>query len=72
MWFVKMGGWINGRCVVCMGNGVEIRFVVAHDKTNGWWEGWGSMGHGMFGAHEKGCLIGTHASPIKNLPIAIG
>jgi hypothetical protein len=28
-----------------MGDGVEIMFVVAHDKTNGQWEGWGSMGH---------------------------
>jgi hypothetical protein len=30
------------------------------------------MGHEMFSAHEKGCLIGAHASPIKNLPIVIG
>jgi len=29
--------------MVCMGNGVENRFVVAHGKTNGWWELQGSM-----------------------------
>jgi hypothetical protein len=28
-----------------MGNGVETRFVVAHDKANGQWEGRGTMGH---------------------------
>ncbi len=38
VWFVKMGGGINGRCMVCMGDGVEIRSMVAHDKTNGRWE----------------------------------
>jgi len=35
VWFVKMGGGISGRCMVCMGHGVETRFVVAHDKING-------------------------------------
>jgi hypothetical protein len=38
VWFVKMGGGTSGRCVVCMGDGVEIRFMVAHDKTNGQWD----------------------------------
>ncbi len=38
VWFVKMGGGTNGKCVVCMGDGVEIRSMVAYDKTNGQWE----------------------------------
>ncbi len=25
VWFVKMGRGINGKCVVCMGDGVETR-----------------------------------------------
>jgi hypothetical protein len=29
--------------MVCMGDGVEDRFLVAHDKANGWWELCGSM-----------------------------
>ncbi len=33
--FVKMGGGSHGKCVVCMGDEVETRFMVAHDKTNG-------------------------------------
>jgi hypothetical protein len=45
VWFIKMGRGTNGRCMVCMGNEVETRFVVAHDKSNGWWVGWGLMGH---------------------------
>ncbi len=35
VWFVKIGGGTSGRCVVCMGNGVKTRSVVAHDKVNG-------------------------------------
>ncbi len=35
VWFVKMGGKTSGKCVICMGDGVETRFVVAHDKING-------------------------------------
>ncbi len=38
VWFVKMGGGINGRCMVCMGSmgdWVETKFVVAHDQING-------------------------------------
>jgi hypothetical protein len=35
VWFVKMGGRTSGKCVICMGNGVEIKSMVAHDKTNG-------------------------------------
>ncbi len=30
--------------MVWMRDGMEIWFVVAHDKTNGQWEGWGLMG----------------------------
>jgi hypothetical protein len=43
-----------------MGDGMETRSMLAHDKTNGQWEGWGLMGtrgHGMFGAHDEGGLI---------------
>jgi hypothetical protein len=54
----------------CMQNGVETRCVMAHDKTNGWWEWW-SRGHWTFGAHEEGGLIRTHALDFKKLPIAI-
>ncbi len=35
VWFVKLGGGPSGKCVVCMGDGVETRSMVAHDKTNG-------------------------------------
>jgi hypothetical protein len=49
VWFAKMGGGTSGRCMVCMGNGVETRSVVAHDKTNEQWEGRGSMGHDELG-----------------------
>ncbi len=35
VWFVKMGEGTNGRHVVCMGDGVETRSMVAHDKVNG-------------------------------------
>jgi hypothetical protein len=35
VWFVKMGGGTNGKCMVYIGDGMEIRFMVAHDKTNG-------------------------------------
>ncbi len=38
VWFVKMGGGTSGRCMVCMGFGVETKFVVAHDKINQQWE----------------------------------
>jgi hypothetical protein len=34
VWFVKMGGVTNGRCVVYMGDKVGTRSMVAHDKTN--------------------------------------
>ncbi len=39
VWFVKMGGGTSGRCMVCMGDGVETKSVVAHDKINRRWEG---------------------------------
>jgi len=35
VWFVKMGGGISGRCVVCMGYVVKTRPMVTHDKVNG-------------------------------------
>jgi hypothetical protein len=38
-----------------MRDGVETRFVVTHDKTNGQWEGWGSMGHDEL--MNMGCLV---------------
>ncbi len=37
-WFVRMGRGTNEWFVVCMGNGVENRYVVAHGKANGQWE----------------------------------
>jgi len=40
-----MGGGISVSCVVCIGDGVDIRFVVAHDKANGWWKLRGLMKH---------------------------
>jgi hypothetical protein len=45
--------------MVCMGDGVEDRFVMEHGKENGWWELWSWMKHdelkdmGHFGSHEK-------------------
>ncbi len=35
VWFVKMRRAINGKCMVQ----VEIKSIMAHDKTNGRWEG---------------------------------
>jgi hypothetical protein len=35
VWFVKIGGGTSEKCMVCMGDEVEIRSMVAHDKTNG-------------------------------------
>jgi hypothetical protein len=29
--------------VICVRDEVEDKFVVVHDKTNEWWELWGSM-----------------------------
>jgi hypothetical protein len=62
--------------MVCVGDEVEDRLVVAHDKVNGWWELWSSMrrdelgGHGTFGAHEVGGLLWTWASLFKDfLPL---
>jgi hypothetical protein len=45
VWFVKMGGEISGRCMVCMGDEMETRYVVAHDKTKWECEGCNLMGH---------------------------
>ncbi len=55
LWFVKIGGGTNGKCVVCIGDEVEIRFVIAHDKANGQWEGWNLMKHDELG--DMGCLL---------------
>jgi hypothetical protein len=38
VWFVKLGGGTSGRCMVCMGDEVETKSMVAHDKANGWWD----------------------------------
>ncbi len=57
VWFVKMEGVTSGKCVVCMGDWVEIRFVVAHDKRNEWWKGRGLMGHDELG--DMGRLVPT-------------
>jgi hypothetical protein len=38
VWFVKIEGRINGWFVLCMGNGVKDRFMMAYDKTNERWE----------------------------------
>jgi hypothetical protein len=46
---------ISGWCVVCMGNGVETKSMVAHDKTNGQWERRGLMGHDEL--KDMGCLM---------------
>jgi hypothetical protein len=50
-----MGRGTSGRYVVCMGDGVETRYVVAHDKVNGQWEGKSSMGHDEL--RDKGRLM---------------
>jgi len=38
-----MGGGTSGWFMVCVGDGVEIKFVVVHDEANGWWELQGLM-----------------------------
>jgi len=43
VWFVKIGRVINGWFVVCMGDEVEDRSMVAHDEVNGWWKLQGSI-----------------------------
>jgi len=55
VWFVKMGRGTSGRCVVCMGDEVEIKFMVVHDKANGQWEGQSLMGHNELG--DMGHLV---------------
>jgi hypothetical protein len=50
-----MGGGISVWCVVCIGDGMDTKFVVAHDKTNEWWELWGSMKHDELG--DMGRLV---------------
>ncbi len=59
MWFIQMGKGSNGWFVVCMGNGVENRFVVVHGKSNGWWELRSSMKQdeiGDMGCEKRGLL----------------
>jgi hypothetical protein len=29
VWFIKMGGGTSGKCVVCLGDGVETRSVIS-------------------------------------------
>jgi hypothetical protein len=36
---------ISGKCAICVGDGVETKSVMAHDKENGWWEEKSSMKH---------------------------
>jgi hypothetical protein len=60
--------------MVCMGDEVKDRFVVAHEKANGGWELWGFNetwwigGHGTFGAHEVG-LLWTQAPFFIDCPL---
>jgi len=40
---IHMKGWelirgTSGWCMVCMGDGVETKSMMAHDKANGQWE----------------------------------
>jgi hypothetical protein len=62
-----MEGKTNGWFMVCMGDGVEDRSVMAHGKANGRWELRGSIkydelgGHKMFGAYEEGGPLKAHA-----------
>jgi hypothetical protein len=35
VWFVRIRWGINGWFMVCVGDGMENRFMVAHDKANG-------------------------------------
>jgi hypothetical protein len=55
LWFVKMGRGTSGRCVVYMGDEVEIKSMVVHDKTNGQWEGRSLMGHNELGTWDIWC-----------------
>jgi hypothetical protein len=57
----------------CIGNGVVNRSMVVHERANGQWElqgsswvPWWIKGHGTFGAHEEGGLLGTHAPLSKD------
>jgi hypothetical protein len=63
VWFVRIERVTSGWFVVCMGDEVEDRLVVAHDEANGQWELWGSMRcdelKDMFGGHEIGNLLWT-------------
>jgi hypothetical protein len=50
VWFVRMAWVTSGWFVVCslqfaiyVRDKVENNSMVAHDKTNGWWELWGLM-----------------------------
>jgi hypothetical protein len=50
-----MGGVTSGWFVVCVGDEVEDRSVVVHDKPNGRWELRGLMRHDELG--DMGCLV---------------
>jgi hypothetical protein len=41
--------------MIYIGDGVENRFVVMHEKVNGWWELRGSMKHDELG--DMGYLV---------------
>jgi hypothetical protein len=43
VWFGTISGETNGWFMVCIGDGVEDRFMVVHNKANGRWELRGSM-----------------------------
>ncbi len=49
MWFVRTRGGTSGWFMVCVGDGVENKVVMAHDETNGQWELQGSMKHDELG-----------------------
>jgi hypothetical protein len=50
-------GGLMGGAWFAWGMGVETKSMVAHDKTNGQWDGRNSRGREMFSAHEKGDII---------------
>jgi hypothetical protein len=64
VWFVKMVKGTSGWFGVCMGDRVDNRCVVVHDKTNGWWERQGSMRYDELG--DMGHLVPMKKELIKN------
>ncbi len=55
VWFVRIGGVINGWFMVYMGDEVEDKLVVAHDEMNKWWELRSTMKHDELG--DMGHLV---------------